>query len=111
MSTSSTYYLDAPSLSTATVIYSDIDLTTVAPDGFYSDGSIVREQASGVLLPQSTCPSCSNEFLVGFGAVSDDACLFAASGTVTGDNAVFCDCTTFTGAIFAAATTGTWYVS
>lgn len=59
MATSSTYYLDAPSLSSATVVYSNAALTTVAANGFYSDGAIVREQVSGVLLPQQTCPSCS----------------------------------------------------
>jgi hypothetical protein len=59
MATSSTYYLDAPSLSSATVVYSNAALTTIAADGFYSDGSIVREQVSGVLLPQQTCPACA----------------------------------------------------
>lgn len=59
MATSGTFYLDAPSLSTATVVYSNAALTTVAANGFYSDGSIVREQISGVLLPPVTCPSCS----------------------------------------------------
>ena len=59
MATSGTFYLDAPSLSTATVVYSNAALTTVAANGFYSDGSIVREQVSGVLLPPVTCPSCS----------------------------------------------------
>jgi len=59
MAISSTFYLDSPSLSTASVVYSDVYLTTLAADGFYSDGTIVREQALGVLLPQSVCPSCS----------------------------------------------------
>lgn len=59
MATSSTYYLDAPSLSSATVVYSNAALTTIAADGFYSDGAIVREQVSGVLLPQQTCPACA----------------------------------------------------
>jgi hypothetical protein len=59
MATSSTYYLDAPSLSSATVVYSNAALTIVAANGFYSDGSIVREQVSGALLPQVTCPACS----------------------------------------------------
>jgi hypothetical protein len=58
MTTQGTYYLDAPSLESATIIYSNAELTTIAPDGFYSDGSISREQASGSLLPQVTCPSC-----------------------------------------------------
>lgn len=111
MATQGTYYLDAPSLSAASVIYDDANLTTVAADGFYSDGVISREQSSGALLPQVSCPSCNNEFLVGFGGAAEDACDFLASGTVTGDDPTFCDCTTFTGAIFAAAATGTYYVS
>lgn len=59
MATSGTFYLDAPSLSTATVVYSNAALTTVAANGFYSDGSIVRQQTSGVLLPQQACPACA----------------------------------------------------
>lgn len=67
MATQGTYYLDGPSLSSATVVYTDATLTTVAADGFYSDGTIVREQALGVLLPQSSCPSCSfNQFTIYF---------------------------------------------
>lgn len=50
-------------------------------------------------------------FFIGFGGAYEDACGFAASATVTGDEGSFCNCTTFTGAIFAAASTGTWYVS
>lgn len=111
MATQGTYYLDAPSLSSASVVYDDANLTTVAADGFYSDGTIVREQSSGILLPQVACPSCNNEFLVGFGGAAEDACNFLASGTVTGDDPTFCNCSTFTGAIFAAASTGTYYVS
>ena len=53
-----TYYLDAPSLGSATAIYLDAALTTCAPDGFYSDGSIVRELVGCVLRPQQLCPSC-----------------------------------------------------
>jgi len=59
MATQATYYLDAPSLASASVIYTDSELTTIAPDGFYSDGTLVREQASGILLPQTTCPACA----------------------------------------------------
>jgi|688.fasta_scaffold238122_2 hypothetical protein len=59
MATQGTFYVDAPSLASATIIYTDVNLTTVAPDGFYSDGTIVREQVSGVLLPQTSCPSCA----------------------------------------------------
>ena len=59
MATSSTYYLNAPSLASATAVFLDDALTTCAPDGFYSDGVIAREQVDCVLLPQQTCPSCS----------------------------------------------------
>jgi hypothetical protein len=59
MATSATFYLDAPSLGTATIVYSNPTLTAVASDGFYSDGTIVREQDGGVLLPQASCPSCA----------------------------------------------------
>lgn len=59
MATSGTFYLDAPSLSTATVIYSNAALTTVAANGYYSDGVISRQQLSGVLLPPVTCPACA----------------------------------------------------
>lgn len=111
MATQATYYLDAPSLSAATVIYDDINLTVVAADGYYSDGIISRQQSLGILLPQVSCPSCNNEFLVGFGGSYEDACNSLASGTVTGNDPVFCNSTTFTGAIFAAAATGTWYVA
>jgi len=59
MPTSQPYYLNGPSLGSATSIFLDVDLTTCAPDGYYSDGVIVRQQVSCVLLPQQTCPSCA----------------------------------------------------
>lgn len=59
MPTQETYYLDAVSLGSASVVYTDANLSTVAPDGFYSDGFISREQVSGVLLPQTACPGCT----------------------------------------------------
>lgn len=59
MATSSTFYLDAPSLSSASVVFTNAALTVVAANGFYSDGSIVRQQVSGVLLPQQSCPACA----------------------------------------------------
>ena len=62
-------------------------------------------------LAPTTTTTTTLSFLIGFGGAFEDACGFAASGTVTGDSPIFCNCTTFTGAIFAAAATGTWYVS
>lgn len=59
MATSSTYYLNAPSLGSATAVFTNAALTVCAPNGFYSDGIISRELVDCVLLPQQTCPSCS----------------------------------------------------
>ena len=59
MAISSTYYLNGPSLGSATAVFTDAALTVCAADGFYSEGVIVREQVSCVLLPQQTCLSCS----------------------------------------------------
>ncbi len=60
MATSGTYYLNAPNLGSATAVFTDSALSVCAPDGFYSDGLIVREQVGCVLLPQVSCPSCAN---------------------------------------------------
>jgi hypothetical protein len=57
MATSGTYYLNAPSLVASTSVYTDAALTTVAPDGFYSDGANVRELVSGVFT--NVFDSCS----------------------------------------------------
>jgi hypothetical protein len=59
MATSGTYFLNGPTLSSATAVFTDAALSTCAPDGFYSDGTIVREQVSCSLLPEVTCPSCA----------------------------------------------------
>lgn len=56
-----TYYLNGPDLASATCVFSDALLTICAPDGFYSDGVISREQVSCVLLPQQTCEDCCVE--------------------------------------------------
>jgi hypothetical protein len=53
-----TYYLDAPSLGSATAIYLDPLLTECAPDGIYSDGTTVRSLMGCVLAPPQSCPSC-----------------------------------------------------
>jgi hypothetical protein len=53
------YYLDGNTLADSTAVYTDAGLTTCAADGFYSDGSIVRELSGCLLLPAQTCPSCN----------------------------------------------------
>jgi hypothetical protein len=59
-------YIDGTTLSNSTAVYADAGLTSCAAPGFYSDGSISREQvidAAGKcsLLPNQTCPSCVTE--------------------------------------------------
>jgi hypothetical protein len=52
------YFLDGTNLSDSTSVYTDEGLTTCAPDGFYSNGTIVREQVGCELLPAQICPTC-----------------------------------------------------
>ena len=52
------YFLDGTNLSDSTSVYTDAGLTTCAPDGFYSNGTIVREQVGCELLPAQICPTC-----------------------------------------------------
>ena len=60
MSTLGTYYLNAPSLSSATAAYDDSALTIPAADGFYSDGVTVRELVSGLFTDViSSCAPCA----------------------------------------------------
>ena len=53
------FYIDAPTLATAPAVFDDVDLTVCAADGFYSDGTTVREQFNCVLLAAQPCPSDS----------------------------------------------------
>jgi hypothetical protein len=52
------YFINAPSLGSATSVFTNSSLTTFAANGFYSDGIISRQLVDGVLLPQQTC-DCS----------------------------------------------------
>jgi hypothetical protein len=52
------FFLDGTTLSDSTSIFENSGLTVVAPDGYYSDGVIIRQQVGGLLLPQFTCPAC-----------------------------------------------------
>jgi len=50
-----TYYFDTATFANATTVYTDLALTLVAPNGFYSDDTIVREQINGQLQVAETC--------------------------------------------------------
>lgn len=52
------YFINAPTLSAATAVFTDAAMTMCAPDGFYADGPIVRQQVGCVLLPEQECPFC-----------------------------------------------------
>ena len=65
MAINSTYYLDAADLATATAVYLDSSLSLIAPDGFYSDGTISREQSSGILLTEQDC-NCEGELTLSY---------------------------------------------
>ena len=65
MATSATFYLNASTFALATAAFADVNLTILAPDGFYSDGTgAVREQVLGTLGAITTCPSCVAKTIV-----------------------------------------------
>ena len=60
MPTQQTFFLNGPTLSAATTVFLDSGMTTCAPDGYYSDGAVARQQVGCVLLPAEACPTCGN---------------------------------------------------
>jgi hypothetical protein len=63
MATLGNYYLNGPSLSTATKVFTDFDQTICAPDGWYSDGIVSRKLTNCKLEAQQSCSNC-NENLI-----------------------------------------------
>jgi hypothetical protein len=55
------YYINAPTLSSATAIYTNPEMTVCANDGYYVDGPIVRQLVDCVLLPAEECSLCGIE--------------------------------------------------
>lgn len=53
-----TYYFDGVNFSSATALYTDAALTSLAPDGFYSQNGIIRQQSNGILLNAQPCAAC-----------------------------------------------------
>lgn len=53
-----TYYIDTNSFATATSIWSDANLTTKAPNGFYQKDGVYRQMSGGELLAPLNCPEC-----------------------------------------------------
>lgn len=59
MAINAPYYLDAADLTSATAVYLDFQRSYIAPDGFYRDGTVVRQQSAGILLAVQECSSCT----------------------------------------------------
>jgi len=55
----SVFYLNSPSLESATTVFLNAEMTLTAPNGYYQFGGIVRELSGGVLLPPQVCASCA----------------------------------------------------
>lgn len=55
------FYLNDNNLYSATAVFLDAAQTVCAPNGFYSDGNIVRELVDCVLLPLQQCPNCCSQ--------------------------------------------------
>jgi hypothetical protein len=95
--TEGNYYLNAD-FENATSIFTDVNMTTYASNGFYSYEGIVRQLVDGVLLPSQICEICSFEISLCFGETSVEAC---NCGVVSysidlcydaTDSALACDC-------------------
>ena len=54
-----TYCFDGLNFSQASALYTDSTLTTLSPDGWYSQANIIRQQLNGVLLNAQTCGTCA----------------------------------------------------
>ena len=53
------YFLDGANLQSSTAVYTTSELITLAADGYYSDGLVVRRQVSSIgLLAVESCPAC-----------------------------------------------------
>lgn len=59
MPTLGNYYIDGTSFANAATVFTDAAMTTPAGNGYYSDGTIVRQQIGGLLQPAASCPECT----------------------------------------------------
>jgi|TARA_R110000803_G_scaffold115711_1_gene184207 hypothetical protein len=60
MAAYSNYFINGDTLQNATGVFTDLDMTILAPNGLYSNGVVSREQSSSGLGPITICPTCSN---------------------------------------------------
>jgi len=75
LGTSAPYYLNTSSFTTATSVYTDANLTTLATDGFYRDiPGNVREQSSGILAATAACVTCNYIYISSVRTSRTDLC-------------------------------------
>ena len=75
LGSSASYYLNTSSFTTATSVYTDANLTSLAADGFYKDSSgNVREQSSGILTATSSCVTCNYIYISSVRPSTTDLC-------------------------------------
>lgn len=78
-------YLNGPTLSTATGVFTNADLTICAADGWYSDGVISRQLVGCKLLAQQVCSGCTENTITlqyNVTSASDLFCVTSTSVTV-----------------------------
>jgi len=85
MATLGNYFLDSPTLAGATAVFTSASLVTPAPDGWYSDGTVVREQVGGVLGIPQTCPECFFPCGTGIAMSSGDAGIYSVAFNTAAD--------------------------
>lgn len=82
MATTVGIYLDNPSFTAATGVFSDVGLTTPAPDGWYSDNINVRQQIGGILQAPVACAGCGYPETLCYSTVDAfDACCNCSAPT------------------------------
>jgi hypothetical protein len=84
------YYLNA-AFENSTSIFTDVNMSIFAANGFYSFEGIVRELVDGVLLPAQICNPCSVEVSLCFGPDKNDVCCNCNEGCTTPFNAYTVD--------------------
>lgn len=81
MATIGTYCFDGANFAQATSLYTNSTLTTLAPDGYYAQGTISRRQLNGLLLNAVACSSCVDPCGVGVNAsVSNNGLFYSQFG-------------------------------
>lgn len=84
-----TYYIDSPTFTTATRVFTDAALTICAADGLYSDGVHYRQQTGCILGPIEICPACTTACGTPISGSATDAGVYTVSFTVgTGTGAI-----------------------